>query len=121
MKQKILVLDDDTDILEVISYVLTESGYEITTLTGGEKIFDVIGSLHPDLVLMDVMLGSMDGRSICSELKFNPETSFIPVILISATHDLAASLRQEGAPDDFLAKPFDIDRLIRKVEQQLAA
>ncbi len=70
---------------------------------------------------MDVMLGSMDGRAICNQLKNKSETCQLPVILISASHDLADSLRQEGAPNDFIAKPFDIDCLIRKVEHQLAA
>ena len=121
MKQKILVLDDDADILDVISYILIEKGYEVATLSGGEEIFQAIGHFHPDLVLMDVMLGNMDGRMICKELKHQSETSALPVILISASHDLAASLRQEGAPNDFIAKPFDIDYLVRKVEQQLAA
>lgn len=121
MKQKILVLDDDEDILNVISYILTDKGYEVETLSGGEEIFQAIGRFHPDLVLMDVMLGDMDGRMICKELKHQCETSALPVILISASHDLAQSLRQDGAPNDFIAKPFDIDNLIKKVEQQLAA
>ncbi len=121
MKQKILVLDDDEDILDVISYILIDKGYEVETLSGGEEIFQAIGHFHPDLVLMDVMLGSMDGRMICKELKHQTETSSLPVILISASHDLAQSLRQDGAPNDFIAKPFDIDYLIQKVERQLAA
>jgi DNA-binding response OmpR family regulator len=121
MKQKILVLDDDADILEIISYILMDKGYEVVTLSGGEEIFQTISKFHPNLVLMDVMLGNMDGRIICSELKQRSETSSLPVILISASHDLAQSLRQEGAPNDFIAKPFDIDRLVKKVEQQLAA
>lgn len=121
MKQKILVLDDDADILEVISYILEDKGYEVVTLSGGEEIFQTIRQFHPDLVLMDVMLGSMDGRMICHELKDHSDTQALPVILISASHDLARSLSQEGAPNDFIAKPFDVDHLITKVEQQLAA
>ena len=67
------------------------------------------------------MLGDMDGRLICRQLKHRAETCGLPVILISASHDLAQSLRQDGAPNDFIAKPFDIDHLVKKVEQQLAA
>jgi len=121
MKQKILVLDDNPDILDIISYILAEKGYEVMSLDHGEDIFLVIQQFHPDLVLMDVMLGSMDGRAICSQLKHGSETFALPVILISASHDLAQSLKQDGAPNDFIAKPFDIDHLVKKVECQLAA
>ncbi len=120
MKQKILVLDDDADILEIISYILKDKGYQVETLESGEDIFSAIREFHPDLVLMDVMLGNMDGRLICRELKHHSDTSSLPVILISASHDLAKSLRQEGAPNDFIAKPFDVDNLVKKVEQQLS-
>ena len=121
IKQKILVLDDDPDILDIISFILTDKGYEVVSLSGGEEIFPALQQFHPDLVLMDVMLGSMDGRAICSQLKHGLDTCSLPVILISASHDLARSLSQDGAPNDFIAKPFDIDYLIKKVEQQLAA
>ncbi|WP_091157760.1 response regulator [Mucilaginibacter pineti] len=121
MKNKILVLDDDPDILEIISYILTDKGYEVVSLSSGEEIFQTIRQFSPDLVLMDVMLGEMDGRIICNHLKNGKDTAALPVILISASHNLAASLRQEGAPNDFIAKPFDIDRLLQKVEGFLVA
>ncbi|OKS88123.1 response regulator transcription factor [Mucilaginibacter polytrichastri] len=70
---------------------------------------------------MDVMLGGMDGRSICKEMKSNNLTCSVPVILISGTHDLAASLNLPGAPNDFVAKPFDIDYLLERIKKQLAA
>jgi DNA-binding response OmpR family regulator len=119
MGQKILVLDDDADILEVISYILIDKGYEVSTLESGENLFNCVWHFQPDLILMDVMLGGMDGRVLCSELKHCEETSLLPVILISATHDLAGVLRQDGAPDDFIAKPFDISLLTKKVKDQL--
>ncbi|RYE41742.1 MAG: response regulator transcription factor [Sphingobacteriales bacterium] len=121
MKQKILVLDDDTDILEVIAYILMDKGYDVVTLSGGEEIFQTIQHFHPDLVLMDVMLGNMDARIICSDLKHRADTNALPVILISVSHDLTQSLQLEGAPNDFIAKPFDIDYLVKKIKRQLAA
>lgn len=121
MKQKILVLDDDADILDIISYILTDNGYEVVSLDSGKEIFMTIQQFRPDLVLMDVMLGGMDGRAICNQLKHRLDTNAIPVILISASHDLAQSLSQEGAPNDFIAKPFNIDDLIGKIVSQLAA
>ena len=119
MNKRILILDDDQDILEVVSYLLTDSGYQVQALSTGEQIVSVIRQFNPDLVLMDVMLADMDGRVICQNLKAAGATNHIPVILISGTHDLAQSLHQKGAPNDFIPKPFDIDVLLRKVKEQL--
>ena len=71
MKKSILIVDDDQDILKIISYLLVESGYEIATLQNGHQIFETITGLHPDLVLIDVMLEDMDGREICATMKCN--------------------------------------------------
>jgi DNA-binding response OmpR family regulator len=121
MSKKILILDDDDDILEILSFLLSENGYEIKTLSCGDTVFDDIKDFRPDLILMDVMLAGLDGRSICRNIKENHLTSFLPVILISATHDLAYSLNQSGGPNDFISKPFDLDDLLAKIKSQLAA
>ncbi len=121
MSKKILIIDDDPDILEILSFVLIEGGYEVRTLSCGDTVFDAIKNFQPDLILMDVMLAGMDGRVICKEIKENLLTYFLPVILISGTHDLAESLLLPGAPNDFIAKPFDIGHLLVRVEKQLAA
>jgi DNA-binding response OmpR family regulator len=116
MSKKILVLDDDEDILDIVSFILKDSGYEIRTLTNGESVFETIRQFNPDLVLMDVMLGNMDGRVICNRIKSSESLHDLPVILISGTHDLASSLHQQGAPNDFIPKPFDIDYLLEKIK-----
>jgi DNA-binding response OmpR family regulator len=121
MNRRILILDDDEDILDILSIILEDSGYQIKALANGEYVFETIEKFKPDLVLMYVMLANFDGRVICKNLKKNAETKRIPVILISASHDLAKSLAQQGAPDDFIAKPFDIGHLIHKVETYLKA
>jgi DNA-binding response OmpR family regulator len=118
---KILILDDDNDILEILSLLLSEHGYEIRTLNHGETTFENIQDFQPDLILMDVMLAGMDGRTICKSIKENPLTCSLPVILISGTHDLVESLHRPGAPDDFIAKPFDIDLLYSKIGEHLVA
>lgn len=119
MGKRISIFDDDADILTVLSMILEEDGYEVTALSTGENVFEEIKKFHPDLILMDVMLGNMDGRSICKQLKSNAATKALPVILISGTHDLADSLNQLGAPNDFIPKPFDMEYLLHKVKQQL--
>lgn len=120
-REKILVVDDDIDILEIVSLLLVERGYEVKALDHGETILEDIQDFQPNLILMDVMLGGMDGRDICKDLKTNPVTRKLPVILISGTHDLVESIDLPEGPDDFIAKPFDMDELYTKIDQHLAA
>ncbi len=121
MEKKILVVDDDQAILEMLEEVLSYYGYKVNTLSRGDKVFERIDEYHPDLILMDVMLAGMDGRIICSAIKSVKKLPEIPIILISATENGAACLNNEGAANDFLSKPFDVEFLIEKIEHQLAA
>jgi DNA-binding response OmpR family regulator len=118
--RRILAVDDDQDILEVLQYILEESGYEVATLSDGYNLISKVRDFHPDLVLLDIMLGGLDGRELCKHLKASKETNYVPVILISASHDVSKrSLNHDGGPDDFIAKPFDIDVLLNSVKRQL--
>ena len=121
MRKKILVIDDDSDILEILGLLLTGEGYEVKTLIHGDSVFESIRDFQPDLILLDVMLAGMDGRAICKDIKENKLTYSIPVILISGTHDLKHLLHLPGAPNDFIAKPFDIAILLDGIERQLVA
>lgn len=120
-EKKILVVDDDRAILEMLRDVLTYYGYDVNILSRGDRVFEKIDEYHPDLILMDIMLAGMDGRIICHAIKSYKTTSDIPVILISATENGASCLTKDGAPDDFVPKPFNVDDLIGKIEHQLAA
>ena len=80
-----------------------------------------IKKFHPDLVLVDVMLTGMDGRLICKRMKTQTDTLALSVILISGSHNLFQNLSEQGAPNDFMAKPFDLDSLLKKIEYQLIA
>ena len=124
MCKSILVLDDDLAILGALQTVLEYSGYTVNTLPCGNEIFESIEKYQPDLILLDVMLADMDGREICNDIKQKEQEGSlekIPVILISATHNLADCIKSKGAPDDFLAKPFDITVLLNKIETHLTA
>jgi DNA-binding response OmpR family regulator len=118
---RILAVDDDKDILEVLQFILEDSGYQVNTLSDGHQLFESISKQQPDLILMDIMLNGLDGRDLCKNVKLNINTHGIPVIMISASHNLSDVLKQECAPDDFLAKPFDINILLNKIQRQLAA
>jgi DNA-binding response OmpR family regulator len=119
MPKKILVLDDDHDLLEMMEIVLSAEGYTVFTRNNGDDITTHIANFKPDLILMDVMLAGLDGRDLCRNIKADKLLT-APVILISGTHNLAQVMKMEGAPDDFIAKPFDIDDLLSKVKVQLS-
>jgi CheY-like chemotaxis protein len=119
--KRILAVDDNKDILEVLRYILEDSGYTVDTLSDGHLLFDKIKEHMPDLILLDIMLGDLDGRVLCKDVKTDKQTHDIPVILVSASHNIADTLKQTGAPDDFVAKPFDMYELLSSIEKQLAA
>jgi DNA-binding response OmpR family regulator len=115
---KILIVDDDPDILASIKHVLGEEGYNVETTEKGEyaeKLAKKTPSLLPDLIILDVLLSGRDGRTICRKLKKNPDTKHIPIIMISAHPDAEKSVLEIGA-DAFLAKPFDLMELLSCIE-----
>jgi len=118
---RILAVDDDKDILDVIQIILEDSGYQVETLSDGLQLQEAIRAHTPDLILLDIMLGNVDGRELCRNVKARTETNNIPVIMISASHNLSDVLKQDCAPDDFIAKPFDINVLLNKIKQQLSS
>ncbi len=117
MQQKILVVDDDESILEVIQIVLESEGYQIQ-ISPNSDCFQHFASCLPDLILLDILLSGEDGREICQQLKHDQTTAHIPVIMLSA-HSDASKLADISGADDFLEKPFDVDVLIETVEKHL--
>ena len=113
--KKILVVDDDDDVLETIQLILEIGGYDVEPLNDAQLIFDRISDFKPDLVLLDVVLGKIDGRVICSQIKGHEETKHIPILMMSGLYDLKEIQSMECAPDDFMQKPFTVDRLIERV------
>jgi len=122
MCKKILIVEDNVLMTEVMTYILINCGYDVISLTNGDEVFNRIKSAHPDLVILDAILPGMNGNEICQLIKLNKTTRNLPVIMCSGDEDsIDESLKQKGAPDDVLYKPFDINSLIEKVEFQLAA
>lgn len=115
---KILVVDDDIDILSVMEILFSMKGFDVEVTSKGENTFPKIESFKPDLILLDVLISGYDGRVICKQLKSNKSTCHIPVIMFSAHPGAAATISDYGA-NDFIAKPFDINNLMKKVNTQL--
>jgi len=114
-KKKILVADDDTAILDVMTLMLEDVGYEVISTVDGQTVRKVLNEL-PDLVLLDIWMAGFDGREICKQLKRNKKTKHIPIIMISANKDTRDIAKEAGA-DDFVAKPFEMQELLAKVEK----
>jgi CheY-like chemotaxis protein len=121
MLKKILIVDDNEFIIEVMTYILSNSGYDVIALNSGDGVLDHIKTDHPDLVILDMMLPGADGRDICKEIKQHEDTKNLPVIICTGSHELELSMNQQGAPNDVLYKPFDVDALVGMVAYQLAA
>ncbi len=117
MKKRILVADDDPAIVESTRLILEEFGYEVDSTVDGETIYKMERD-YPDLLLLDIWMSGIDGREICRYLKNEERTREIPIIMISASRDIKESAREAGA-DDFLAKPFNMDDLIEKIEKHI--
>jgi DNA-binding response OmpR family regulator len=110
MNKKILIVEDDTDILQLLKALLTSAGYQVKgTLTCSEGL-ELFYSFQPDLVLLDINVGNEDGRQVCIEIRSQANYQHIPVVMISANeHDLQ-NYREYGA-NDFLKKPFTLSTL----------
>lgn len=113
-KKRVLVVDDEPDILEFLQIILEEEGYEVTVSDKSEYLERLHDGGLPNLILLDVLLSGKDGRDIVKYLKSQEETKTIPVIMFSAHPSAEETARQAGA-DDFLAKPFSIDVLLEKI------
>lgn len=114
MQKKIIVVDDDDDILQIIRYVLEEHGMTVEAVSD-IVAFQKLCQNTMDLILLDDWLNDGLGSQLCKKLKNNAHTANVPIILISAANNLAASAKESGA-DDFLSKPFDIEDLLTKVD-----
>ena len=116
-KKRILVVEDDRDINELIRYNLEREGFEVLSLYEGGQAFDIASSRKPDLVLLDLMLPQCDGLEICRQLKEDPQTKKIPIIMITAKGteaDIVIGLSL-GA-DDYLPKPFSPGVLLARIK-----
>lgn len=116
-KKKILIADDDPGILDALSLFLEDVGYEVETTNDGGSVLKFQNG-HPDLLLLDIWMSGWSGRDICLSLKSQEATRHLPIILISA-NDEAERIAWEAGADDFIAKPFDLDDVLEKIEQFL--
>jgi CheY-like chemotaxis protein len=115
-QKKVLIVDDEADILEFLEIILTEEGYAVTTSAQGDNLKRMTSHGFPDLILLDMLLSGKDGREIARYFKGQQETRHIPVIMFSAHPGARESALKAGA-DGFISKPFNIDELLSMLVQ----
>lgn len=118
-RQTIMLVDDDQIHLDTGKNILKDK-YNVFPLVSGKKLFEILGKVRPDLILLDIELPEMNGYEIIKQLKSDSKTSDIPVIFISAHSDL--DHEQEGlrlGAEDYISKPFSPALLIKRVENHL--
>jgi DNA-binding response OmpR family regulator len=120
MKKKILVIEDEPIIAEMICILLEIEGYKVISLSDEESIKDELNHKQVDLVLLDLNLVGYNGASICEYIKNNSDLKHIPVILVSANHNIE-KIKEECGADDLIKKPFELTYFLQKIRSYTEA
>jgi adenylate cyclase len=111
----ILVVDDLPQNVRLLDAVLSPRGFRVVTASSGKEALDVLGTEHPDLVLLDILMPGIDGYEVCRRIREDPGTAFLPVIMITASEGEEKIRAIESGADDFVHKPFDQAELLARV------
>jgi len=126
-KKKILVVDDDPDFVEAVKTVLEAADYDVAIAYDGEECMERLEEGTPDLIVLDVMMPGKDGYEVCKNLKDDPKTVEIPVILLTAVASRVSTSRythkmgMETSADDYIAKPVQPEELLQRIRDQLGS
>jgi signal transduction histidine kinase len=119
-KPAILIVDDEEKNIKLIQAMLTPGNYRLYSAADGDTALTLVHDIHPDLILMDVMMPGMDGFEVCRRLKADKSTRMIPVLMITALRDKEYTIASmEAGADDFLSKPVDMTELVVRVKSML--
>jgi DNA-binding response OmpR family regulator len=117
---RILIVDDDKDLLAVVKSLLHKKGFDVSVFADSDHITDAVKSCKPQLILLDVFLAGVDGLDVCKRLKASPYSRNIPIIIFSAYPRVAETAIYEFGANDFIAKPFEVNDLVRKIHKVLS-
>ncbi|MCX7727660.1 MAG: response regulator, partial [Chitinispirillaceae bacterium] len=115
-REKILIVEDDEEIIELLRYNLTKNGYRVVAIPKGDVVIDLLYRESFDLIILDIMLPEKDGFTICREIKQRDNLSSIPIIMLTAKGeetDIVTGL--ELGADDYVVKPFSVRELIARI------
>jgi two-component system, OmpR family, alkaline phosphatase synthesis response regulator PhoP len=117
---KVLVVDDEPDVVELIGGSLHREGYKVIPAFTGESALELIKTKKPDLVILDLMLPGIQGLDVCKHIRRNPECAHIPILIVSAKDsETDRVLGLEMGADDYITKPFSLRELISRVRAKL--
>jgi DNA-binding response OmpR family regulator len=117
--KKIMVVDDESDILFTVGQMLEMSGYDVVKVDDGKKCLDELEKAIPDLVLLDIMMPEISGWDVAAKIKENPKWNDIPIIFLTAKVDTMSIDMGGLASEDYIVKPFDIKDLKERIEKIL--
>jgi two-component system, OmpR family, alkaline phosphatase synthesis response regulator PhoP len=117
---KILIVDDEKDIVDLVAYNLEKEGYETLKALDGEKALQLVRTKAPDLVVLDLMLPGIQGLEVCKRIREVPETAAVPIIMLTAKgEEIDKVLGLEVGADDYITKPFSVKELLARVKAVL--
>ena len=121
MRKKILVVDDDAEVVELLAFNLKKAGYAIGTAFNGVDALKKARTILPDLILLDLMLPELDGFAVCEILRRDAATASIPIIMLTAlTTELGRLAGLDSGANDYVSKPFSPRLLLARIEKALA-
>ncbi len=119
-ERKVLVVDDEENIIQILEFSIEAEGYEVITASNGEEAIKKARKEQPNLIILDIMMPKVDGYEVCRVLKRNPLTKKIPVILLTAKgREIDKRLGFEVGASDYIVKPFSPSKLIDKINEHL--
>ncbi len=121
MKKKILIVDDEPNIVVPLEFLMKQNNYDVQSAETGEKALDLIATWKPDLILLDIMLPGMDGYEVCQKIRQEKEYNNTRIIFLSAmarSIDIAKGMGL--AADDYITKPFATDYVVKTIKELLA-
>lgn len=122
MRKKILVVEDDLDLVELLSFNLRKAGFSVGTSTDGLDALKKARTLSPDLILLDVMLPGLDGFGVCEILRRDAATASVPIIILTAlSSQLSRVTGLDSGADDYITKPFSPKMLLERIQQCLGS
>ena len=120
MNEKILIVDDTTDIVDLLRKRFKAEGYDTAEAYDGEEALVMVAKYHPDLLILDVMMPKLDGISVCRQLRIDPATRHLPILMLTAKSDVADKVQGlDTGADDYITKPFDYKELSARVRTLL--
>ena len=118
--KKILIVDDEADIIEILQFVLEAEGFECITAFDGEEGLKLAREIYPDLIILDVMMPKINGYKISRLLKYDNKYKDIPIIMVTARSQLEdKAIGEETGVNEYITKPFELDAIVKKVEEYL--